>query len=252
MSDALLAVEAAQKSFGANQVLAGVQLTVRESEIVGLLGPNGSGKSTLLNVISGFSPADRGRIRFAGQDITGHAAHRIAANGLVRTFQLPAMPHRMTVREVVQAGRPAGHGVGPMLGRLAFDPEVDDLLEQFLLTHVADAPASSLSGGQKKLLSIATALRTSPRLLCLDEPTAGVHSRLRNEIVDLLRNWNARGLTILIVEHDMTFVRNLCRRCVVLDRGAIIADCAPDELADDARVVEAYLGKAGKRAGIGT
>ena len=136
MSDALLAVEAAQKSFGANQVLAGVQLTVRESEIVGLLGPNGSGKSTLLNVISGFSRADRGCIRFAGQDITGHAAHRIAASGLVRTFQLPAMPHRMTVREVVQAGRPAGHGVGPMLGRLAFDPEVDELLEQFLLAFV--------------------------------------------------------------------------------------------------------------------
>ncbi|WP_306181014.1 AAA family ATPase [Rhizobium sp. AN73] len=115
------------------------------------------------------------------------------------------------------------------------------------MTHVGDLPASSLSGGQKKLLSVATALQSNPKLLCLDEPTAGVHVSLRRRLVDILRGYVSRGGACLVVEHDMVFIRELCTRCVVLDRGEIIADCKPDELESIPRVVEAYLGKAVER-----
>ncbi len=121
------------------------------------------------------------------------------------------------------------------------------LLEQLLLTRVRDLPAAALSGGQKKLLGIVCALMGDPRLLMLDEPTAGVHPNLRRDIVAALQRLNAQGMTLVIVEHDMHFIRELCSRCIVLDRGEIIADCPPAELAENERVVEAYLGKSVER-----
>jgi len=236
------------KAFGAHQVLSDVRFRVADGEIVGLLGPNGSGKSTLLNIVSGFSRADAGEIRFRGAGLSGLAAHAIARRGLVRTFQLPSMPTRMSVRQVLAAGSRDGAGlVEAFLRRPADDPEVETLLDQFALSAVAHQPASSLSGGQKKLLSIALALRTRPSLLCLDEPTAGVHPQLRSRMVELLRAFNARGVAMLVVEHDMHFIRELCSRCIVLDRGEIIADCPPAQLAENERVVEAYLGKSVER-----
>lgn len=248
MADTVLEGAGIAKAFGAHQVLADVRFRVAGGEIVGLLGPNGSGKSTLLNIVSGFSRADAGEIRFGGAELSGLAAHDIARRGLVRTFQLPSMPHRMSVREVLSAGSREGAGlIEAFTRRPAEDPEVEGLLEQFALTAVAHQPASSLSGGQKKLLSIALALRTRPSLLCLDEPTAGVHPQLRSRMVELLRAFNAQGVAMLVVEHDMHFIRELCSRCIVLDRGEIIADCPPAELADNERVVEAYLGKSVER-----
>ncbi|MBE0693804.1 MAG: ABC transporter ATP-binding protein [Aquamicrobium sp.] len=248
MAETVLQGAGIAKAFGAHQVLSDVRFGVAEGEIVGLLGPNGSGKSTLLNIVSGFSRADAGEIRFRGEELAGLAAHDIARRGLVRTFQLPSMPHRMSVREVLSAGSREGAGlVEAFLRRRADDPEVETLIDQFALRPVADLPASSLSGGQKKLLSIALALRTRPSLLCLDEPTAGVHPQLRSRMVDLLRAFNARGVAMLVVEHDMHFIRELCSRCIVLDRGEIIADCPPAELAENERVVEAYLGKSVER-----
>lgn len=244
MHETILSTELIAKSFGAHRVLDGVSLSIAKGEIVGLLGPNGSGKSTLLNILSGFTPSDDGAVTVDGHDVTGLPPHAISRLGLVRTFQLPSMPHRMTVREVLQAGCRREAGLGGALRRWRPDAEVRALLDQFLLTPVQDKPASALSGGQKKLLSIATALRSRPKLLCLDEPTAGVHPNLRVRMVELLKEVNAQGVTILVVEHDMEFIRELCSRCVVLDRGALIADCAPHELVENARVVEAYLGKA--------
>ena len=244
MLETILSTESIRKSFGAHCVLDGVSLSVRKGEIVGLLGPNGSGKSTLLNILSGFTPSDGGAVNVDGHDVTGLPPHAIARLGLVRTFQLPSMPHRMTVRVVLQAGCRREAGLGGALRRWRYDAEVARLLDQFLLTRVQDQPASALSGGQKKLLSIATALRSRPKLLCLDEPTAGVHPNLRSRMVELLKAVNAQGVTILVVEHDMEFIRELCGRCVVLDRGALIADCTPRELVENPRVVEAYLGKA--------
>jgi len=246
---ALLSIEALCKGFGGNRVLRGVDLHVAPGEIVGLLGPNGSGKSTLLNIVSGFASADGGRIRFQGQDITRLPAHHIVQCGMARTFQLPSLPSRMRALEVVLAADTRQHGVwATLLGRArtadkAARERAQQLLDALLLTKVQSLAASTLSGGQKKLLSIACALMGNPRLLMLDEPTAGVHPNLRRDMAQTLRQLRAQGITQLIVEHDMTFVREVCTRCVVLDRGQIAADCAPDALSSHPKVIEAYLGR---------
>lgn len=249
MAKALLQAKGLRKAFGAHVVLDNVDLAIQPGSIVGLLGPNGSGKSTLLNLVTGFLLADAGQVTLSGQAIHGFGASAIARRGLVRTFQLPRMPSRMSVREVLLSAERSGAGLLDVLKPRIRQKsaEVQALLERLRLAPVADNPASAISGGQKKLLSIAMALANKPKLLCLDEPTAGVHPNLRLEIVQMLQQANAQGVTLLIVEHDMGFVRSLCQRCVVLDRGALIADCPPGELAEHPRVVEAYLGRAAGR-----
>lgn len=245
MANDILKIQNVAKSFGMLSVLRDVSFSVGKGEIVGLLGPNGSGKSTLLSVISGFHPATGGSVLFDGTEIAGLEAHRVAQRGLLRTFQLPSMPHRMTPRELIAAGNRRPLSLNTLLGRVRDEgAEIAAVIERFSLGPVADIPASALSGGQKKLLSIAVALQGRPKVLCLDEPTAGVHPNLRARMVEILREVAAGGVTILIVEHDMHFVRGLCDRCVVLDGGEIIADCRPDALTENERVVQAYLGKA--------
>lgn len=249
----ILEVDALAKAFGGNEVLRKVGFSVEAGEIVGLLGPNGSGKSTLLNLITGFETADRGVVRFHGEDIRRLPAHRIVAAGLGRTFQLPSMPTKMSVMEVAMAAATRHHGVvatlfGTPAARLAeaqAREKATILLEDLLLTRVRDLPASALSGGQKKLLGIACALMGEPRLLMLDEPTAGVHPNLRRDIVAALQRLNSEGMTMVIVEHDMHFIREVCTRCIVLDRGQIVANCRPDELSSNQEVLAAYLGNVG-------
>ena len=254
MNTALLQVDNVAKSFGGNHVLQDLNLSVAPGEIVGLLGPNGSGKSTLLNLITGFAAANRGQILLEGRRIEQLPAHRIVAAGIGRTFQLPSMPKKMSVIEVAMAAATERHGVWDTLLGLSAARRVEQaahakataLLEQLLLTHVRDLPASALSGGQKKLLGIVCALMGDPRLLMLDEPTAGVHPNLRRDIVQALQKLNAQGMTLVIVEHDMHFIREVCTRCIVLDRGRIVASCRPDELASNEHVVRAYLGRVEK------
>ncbi len=248
----LLSVQALAKAFGGNQVLRDVSFDIAPGEIVGLLGPNGSGKSTLLNAITGFTAIDAGRIHYDGRRIDALPAHRIVRTGMARTFQLPSMPTKMSVMEVAMAAVTAHHGVwDTLLGtRAARSAEIHaadkarQLLDQLLLTAVRDLPASALSGGQKKLLGMVCALMADPRILLLDEPTAGVHPNLRRDIVAALKRLNAQGMTLVIVEHDMHFIREVCTRCIVLDRGHIVASCHPDDLASNERVLQAYLGTA--------
>lgn len=250
---AVLEVADVSKAFGGNRVLDQLRLQVASGEIVGLLGPNGSGKSTVLNTISGFLPIDAGEIRFNGQRIDRLDAPAVAALGVRRTFQLPSMPTRMSVLEVAMAASIARHGAWDSLLRpkawrateAATRKRAHELLASLLLDRVAHLPASSISGGQKKLLGIACAMMTKPALLLLDEPTAGVHPNLRGELVTALKSINEHGVAILVIEHDMHFIGSLCDRCVVIDRGSAVADCHPSELANSARVVEAYLGGAG-------
>ncbi|RMX18805.1 ABC transporter ATP-binding protein [Vandammella animalimorsus] len=248
--DPILQVSSLAKSFGANHVLDDVCFEVGRGEVVGLLGPNGSGKSTLLNIISGFISPDAGDVRLMGNSIAALATHRIVKQGLARTFQLPAMPEKMSVLEVAMTAATQSHGVLSTLLRNAENRMVEhnaaararELLDSLMLKHVAHLPAAAISGGQKKLLGIVCALMARPSLLMLDEPTAGVHPNLRNDIVRALHRLNADGMTLIIVEHDMHFIRDACQRCIVLDQGQIVASCRPDELATNERVVQAYLG----------
>lgn len=250
MSTPILKVQSLAKAFGGNRVLRDLSFEVQPGEIVGLLGPNGSGKSTLLNTVTGFEAIDAGQVLLQGREIGRLPAHQIVAAGVGRTFQLPAMPAKMSVLEVAMAASTEAHGFwGTLLGSPAARAaerrareKAAALLDELLLTRVRDLPAAALSGGQKKLLGIVCALMGAPRLLMLDEPTAGVHPNLRNDIVAALKRLNAQGMTLVVVEHDMHFIRELCTRCVVLDRGHIVASCAPSELASNERVLQAYLG----------
>lgn len=249
----MLTVDRIAKSFGGLRVLADVSFTVSAGEIVGLLGPNGSGKSTLINVLSGFARASSGHCLFEGIDITGRPAHAISRLGLRRTFQLPRMPARMSCAELLLSSieQPIGSRVlAPFTRRRALRAEeaaarrrVFDMLERLELLPVAHLAAAGISGGQQKLLALGAALLGNARLLLLDEPTAGVNPTLRVKLVDTLHEARRQGITFVVVEHDMGFIGRLCDRCVVIDRGSVIASCRPQDLVKDARVVEAYLGR---------
>jgi branched-chain amino acid transport system ATP-binding protein len=166
------------------------------------------------------------------------------------------MPAKMSVMEVAMAAATAHHGVfdtllgtaGARATEKAARDKAEHLLKELLLTPVRDLPASAISGGQKKLLGIVCALMAEPRMLLLDEPTAGVHPNLRRDIVAALQRLNAQGMALVIVEHDMHFIREVCTRCIVLDRGRIVASCRPDELASNEHVVQAYLGSVEPKA----
>jgi branched-chain amino acid transport system ATP-binding protein len=249
----MLKTEHISKRFGGLEVLKDISFGVETGEIVGLLGPNGSGKTTLLNIMSGFIKASGGTVRYDGRDITGAEPHRISQLGLRRTFQLPRMPAKMSCAEVLLTSvtQPRGSSVFDLFLRPGdvrreerqARKRVFELMERLLLTPVADRPAAALSGGQQKLLALGAAILGGARLLLLDEPTAGVNPALRLSLVDALQEIRQQGVTIVVVEHDMGFIARLCDRCVVLDRGVLIANCKPGELLDDRQVVEAYLGR---------
>lgn len=252
----MLKTEAISKNFGGLQVLEDVTFHVKPGEIVGLLGPNGSGKTTLLNIMSGFIKTSGGRVLYDGRDITGAEPHRISQLGLRRTFQLPRMPGKMSCAEVLLTSvrQPRGSGVFSLFTRpgavrneeRAARRQVFEIMERLLLTPVADRPAAALSGGQQKLLALGAAILGGAKLLLLDEPTAGVNPALRLSLVDTLHEIRKQGVTLVVVEHDMGFIGRLCDRCVVLDRGTLIANCKPEELLDHGQVVEAYLGRGAK------
>lgn len=249
----MLKTEAISKHFGGLEVLKNVALEVGQGEIVGLLGPNGSGKTTLLNILSGFLKTSGGRVLYNGRDITGLEPHRIGRLGMRRTFQLPRMPAKMSCAEVLLTSvqQPVGSGLLSLFARPgavhAEEREarrrVFEMIERLSLGPVADRSAAALSGGQQKLLALGAAVLGGAKLLLLDEPTAGVNPALRLSLVDTLHEIRRQGVTLVVVEHDMGFIGKLCDRCVVLDRGTLIADCKPSELLDNSEVVEAYLGR---------
>jgi branched-chain amino acid transport system ATP-binding protein len=255
----MLLAEGVSKHFSGLAALRGVDMKVSAGEIVGLVGPNGSGKSTLLNTFSGFIRPDAGTVTFQGQRIERRRPWDIAKRGLRRTFQLPAQPQRMTALEVMLTGAelPRGATLTQSLlrpGRVRAEQaeaieRARELLDELTLLELEHHAAGSLSGGQQKLLALGVALMSDPHLLLLDEPTAGVNRSLRRALVARLRAVNEAGTALMIVEHDMGFVTELCGRVYVLDKGEVLISCEPSELVTNPRVVEAYLGTRKHRPG---
>jgi branched-chain amino acid transport system ATP-binding protein/neutral amino acid transport system ATP-binding protein len=250
---ALLEVAGMTRSFYGVHALQGVDLRVEAHRIVGLIGPNGAGKTTLFNCISGVVPPDSGTVRFDGQDVTGWRPDRIAAAGLVRTFQVARGLPRLSVYEnlLLYGGHQPGEAVTAALLRPAAarrrERELIDraaaVARRLDLVRVLNDPAASLSGGQKKLLEIGRVLMAGPKLILLDEPVAGVNPTLAREIAGHLRGLVTDGLTILLIEHHMDTIAQLCDHVVVLAEGRNLAEGGFADLARDARVQEAYMGR---------
>jgi branched-chain amino acid transport system ATP-binding protein len=245
----ILQVRNLTKRFGGLTAVAGLDFEVRESEILGLIGPNGAGKSTTFNLIAGASAADGGEIRFCGASILGLAPHRIAARGIMRTFQHNRAFDGLTVLENVLVGAHTRFRSNPF-SRNALREEAErrahagELIAFVGLDELRDAAVERLSFGQGRLLEIARALAGEPRLLLFDEPAAGLTLAEAERIAEVIRGIAARGIAVLLIEHDMRFLLPLASRVVVLNFGARIAEGAPQEVRAHPAVMEAYLGDA--------
>jgi ABC-type branched-subunit amino acid transport system ATPase component len=240
---ALLSVEGLTKRFGGVAAVDGCSLEVREGTITALIGPNGSGKTTAFNLITGYLRADSGAVRFDGRDVSPPNPTRLYRAGLTRTFQQARVFPQLTLLEnlTVAISQPWRTLLRRALGREDRD-RAHEALEEFGLARLAHSRASELSFGQRKLLEFATVLMGRPKLVMLDEPTAGVNPVMVERMERHIRELHARGLTFLIVEHDMHLVMRLCDPVIVLDRGRPIKEGRPAEVQQDVAVLDAYLG----------
>jgi branched-chain amino acid transport system ATP-binding protein len=255
----VLEVEGLSKTFKGLQAVDGYRLRLHPGEILGIIGPNGAGKSTVFNLLTGHLSPTRGTIRFQGRDITGFPPDRIAQLGIGRTFQNIRLFSSMTVMENVECARQL-HDRSRMLPTLLTWPtfqrgeerlarESLDELRLFGLEDRAGAMATSLPYGDQRRLEIVRALALKPRLLLLDEPTAGMNSTESSFVLDLIRGIRDQyQLTIILVEHNMPLVMRLCERIQVLNYGQIIAEGTPEKVRGDPRVIESYLGQVEENA----
>jgi ABC-type branched-subunit amino acid transport system ATPase component len=240
---ALLEVEGLTKSFGGIRALDECSFEIAEGSVGALIGPNGSGKTTAFNVITGYQPADAGRLTFRGRGVRRPDPCRLQRLGLARTFQQARVFPGLSVLENVVLGRnESWHSLLRRRVPSADRRRAEDLLDEFGLAAHADMPAGGLSYGQRKLLELASALMAEPVLVLLDEPTAGINPIMVETMEHHIRRRHAQGVTFLIVEHEMQFVMRLCDPVIVLDRGRPIACAAPGKVQNDPRVLDAYLG----------
>lgn len=251
----MLQVEGISKSFGGVHAVNNCTLSVEERSITGLIGPNGAGKTTLFNLIAGTFTPDRGRVLFAGEDVTGAPTHTLFHKGIVRTFQIPHEFSRMTTREnlmMVPPGQP-GEDILSAIFRwkqvLRHEAEVrrqaDEVLDFIRLAHVSNEQAGNLSGGQKKLLELGRTMMTRPRIVLLDEPAAGVNRTLLNDLTDLIKRLNReRGCTFFLIEHDMNLVEKLCDPVICMAQGNVLVEGAFADVRGNKTVLEAYMGSA--------
>ena len=252
-NDCLAELSGVSKRFGKLVALDGLDLKVRRGELLAVLGPNGAGKTTVFNLITNIMSRDAGNVVFAGRDLGSLSAVKIAGLGLIRTFQSARVFPGMTAIENVMVG-------GHRLGRHSFPSQTlwlggardeeralrrraEEMLELVGLSSFAETHATELPMGAQKLLEVVRALMAQPRLLCLDEPAAGLNDTETQELANLLRAIRSLGIPVLIVEHNMSLVMNVADRIVVIESGALIATGTPAEVQANSRVIEAYLGR---------
>jgi len=235
----LLSVAGVSKRFGGIVANRGISFDVAPGELIGIIGPNGAGKSTLFEIITGFYHADEGEVRLDGARLTGLSPDAVCRRGVARTFQKLRPFQGLSVLDNVMVGaltrtkdvRHARERARELIGKVG-------------LAEKADAHARTLSTGQRKRLELARALATEPRILLLDEVTGGVDQRTIPDLVRLVRDLHAGGLTLLVIEHNMRVITAVAQRILALHLGEVIADGPPDAIARDRRVIEAYLGQA--------
>ncbi len=244
----MLRVDKVRKAFQGFQAVADANLTVPSGMVTAVIGPNGAGKSTLFNLITGHLQSDSGQILFQEENIAGLPPHAITRKGIGRSFQLINIFQRLTVFENIKAALIAREGKTMnffLPARRLFNDEVWDILGEFGLADFAERSASLMSYGDQKVLEIAIALATKPKLLLLDEPTAGMSPEETRKIVQLIKRLSCdQGLTILLTEHDMELVFDVAQRIMVLHQGRTIAEGLPEDVRRDAGVRSAYLGEA--------
>ncbi len=233
------------KHFGGIHAVSDLSLRLVRGEIIGLIGPNGSGKTTTINMLAGAMRPDGGSITLAGKTLTGFAACDFARSGVARTFQVPRLFRRLSVLENLLV--PALSD--PHVRRAAAQQKAHEVLAFLHLDNLAEDYARSLSGGQQKLLELGRALMLDPALILLDEPFAGVHPRLLEQIIEHIRQLNQRGLTLIVVDHNLDAIRSVVQRAAVMAQGRKIADGVADEVLQDPAVVHAYTGSRKGRKG---
>lgn len=249
----MLEIRDVKKNFGGIKALDGCSMMFERGQITGLIGPNGAGKTTLFNTITGFYQADSGSIRYMDNELIGLHPHQIFAQKIVRTFQVPREMKSMTVLEnlMLVPENQLGEKLFNTWFRTALvDKEEDEIREKALevlefvnLIHLKDEFASNLSGGQKKLLELARVMMAEPETILLDEPGAGVNPTLMKKILGMIRELNTTGKTFIVIEHDMDMIMDLCNPIIVMNRGQTLTQGEPEEIRNDDRVLEAYLGE---------
>ena len=235
-------------SFQSSQILNGISCSIREGETVGVIGPNGSGKTTLFNCISGFALCDAGSIELRGQPIHHLAPHQRARLGLGRVFQNFGIFREMTLLENMQLAlesrKDKPTGLFPWSARTKeLQDEAMKYLREIHLEEKAQHKAGALSGGQMRLLEIVRTLAVGSDLFLLDEPTAGVSPKMKEDIAESIKRLQTLGKTVLIIEHDITFIQKFCDRIVVLEEGRIVLDGTPEQVRSDSRLQEIYFGR---------
>lgn len=259
----LLEVAAATKVFGGVRALDEVDFSIPEGEVVGIIGPNGSGKTTLVNTCTGVFAPTTGQLRIDGAVIGRKGPSRMTAisrRGVSRTFQRPVVFDGLSVLENVMVGAEASVRCNPLLSLLGLPSGrradraaralAEECVELVGLSHLANRAATTLSPGLQHFLEIARALATQPKIVFLDEPAAGLNESETEQLAFVLEAIGARGTGAAVIEHNVPFVLKVCQRVVVLNFGKLIAEGAPEEVAKDPQVLDAYLGTSG-RSGIG-